>query len=292
MPACPEKIPFELMHPIVLPESPCHKFGCPDYFVINLPARSKFDMRFASSEDLTYELFDIDHNLKGSAKPIPSAARSGDEPISRAGELRKRLEIDDLFAGRYILVVQGPEAPYTAEFHPVDTDGDGIADPVDNCPFASNPSQCDLDDDLHGTVCDSEANFDHDCVSDLTDFGQFFECITVQGEPVGKCVEADIFEDNVLNLYDFGKLQTIFGVPCRTCPDSCQNGCPTGACCAFGQCTDGVTAGTCVAGGGTYQGDASLCSADVICPEVSKDPRAGLRIRPTRSEWTQTGGRQ
>jgi len=37
---------------------------------------------------------------------------------------------------------------------PLDTDGDGIVDTLDNCPTAANANQRDHDGDLHGDVCD------------------------------------------------------------------------------------------------------------------------------------------
>jgi hypothetical protein len=39
-----------------------------------------------------------------------------------------------------------------------DTDGDGIADQVDNCPSVSNPDQADFDGDGIGDVCDTASN--------------------------------------------------------------------------------------------------------------------------------------
>ncbi|MBN1285433.1 MAG: thrombospondin type 3 repeat-containing protein [Anaerolineae bacterium] len=38
----------------------------------------------------------------------------------------------------------------------VDTDGDGVLDPLDNCPEAANPEQVDLDEDGIGDVCDED----------------------------------------------------------------------------------------------------------------------------------------
>jgi hypothetical protein len=43
---------------------------------------------------------------------------------------------------------------------PIDTDGDGIYDGKDNCPFAYNPSQNDLDGDGVGDVCDPDIDGD------------------------------------------------------------------------------------------------------------------------------------
>ena len=55
-----------------------------------------------------------------------------------------------------------------------DTDGDGIKDPLDNCPTLSNPDQVDLDNDRIGDVCD-------DCIDpDYDGFG-------IQGYPTTTC---------------------------------------------------------------------------------------------------------
>jgi hypothetical protein len=40
-------------------------------------------------------------------------------------------------------------------YQPADSDGDGIPDNVDNCPFSYNPDQADLDGDGVGDVCDN-----------------------------------------------------------------------------------------------------------------------------------------
>lgn len=58
-----------------------------------------------------------------------------------------------------------------------DTDDDGIADSIDNCPLVSNPSQVDSDSDLLGDLCDncptisnpSQIDSDDDGVGDLCD---------------------------------------------------------------------------------------------------------------------------
>jgi len=53
----------------------------------------------------------------------------------------------------------------------IDTDGDGIADNVDNCPAIANASQADADGDGVGDICDSSAviDTDHDSIADSSD---------------------------------------------------------------------------------------------------------------------------
>jgi len=46
------------------------------------------------------------------------------------------------------------EVPITVLDTIVDTDGDGVPDDIDNCPFVSNPDQSDLDGNGIGDVCD------------------------------------------------------------------------------------------------------------------------------------------
>lgn len=48
-----------------------------------------------------------------------------------------------------------------------DTDNDGVADDIDNCPLISNPDQADMDNDGIGDVCDNDS--DNDGVPDTED---------------------------------------------------------------------------------------------------------------------------
>ena len=73
-------------------------------------------------------------------------------------------------------VQDGVMAP-VAETPPPDTDGDGIPDDVDNCPFTPNPDQANSDFDPFGDACDNcpafsnpdQADCDGDGVGDVCD---------------------------------------------------------------------------------------------------------------------------
>ncbi len=62
-------------------------------------------------------------------------------------------------------------------FYPFDSDDDGIADPLDNCPYVYNPKQEDVDVDGVGNVCDnciddpnpSQEDVDSDDIGDICD---------------------------------------------------------------------------------------------------------------------------
>jgi hypothetical protein len=46
-----------------------------------------------------------------------------------------------------------PDAMVLDGLQPIDTDGDGVIDFADNCPFTANPDQLDTDDDGLGDAC-------------------------------------------------------------------------------------------------------------------------------------------
>ena len=52
-----------------------------------------------------------------------------------------------------------------------DTDGDGVADTLDNCPLTANANQRDTDGDGLGSLCDADLN--NDGVVNLQDYGLF-----------------------------------------------------------------------------------------------------------------------
>lgn len=71
----------------------------------------------------------------------------------------------------------GANAAFFEVVRTFDSDGDGILDPLDNCPFVFNPGQADSDGDLVGDACDNcplafnpgQADGDADGVGDICD---------------------------------------------------------------------------------------------------------------------------
>ncbi len=62
-----------------------------------------------------------------------------------------------------------PNGDCGPEDDPLDSDSDGIADGVDNCPNRPNPSQADTDGDGEGDACDSDFDTDGDGIPDGVD---------------------------------------------------------------------------------------------------------------------------
>jgi len=104
-----------------------------------------------------------------------------------------------------------------------DSDGDGILDGVDNCPFVANHDQRDFDGDLRGDACDvcphiveTGADFDHDGVGDACDprpmdpgdriafFDGFYSMNTwtaVEGPPTWKIDNGKLHQPNAAGIY-------------------------------------------------------------------------------------------
>ena len=71
-----------------------------------------------------------------------------------------------------------------------DADGDGVADPYDNCPFVANRDQADSDGDGVGDACDNCVNTPNKDQSD------------VDGDGIGDVCDDDIDGDGILNAVD------------------------------------------------------------------------------------------
>ncbi len=82
---------------------------------------------------------------------------------------------------------------------PVDSDGDGIMDPNDNCPYVPNPNQADRNSDGWGDVCECiAANLDGLGFIDFLDFS----ILASEWLHQDSALEGDIDSDNVVDFYD------------------------------------------------------------------------------------------
>ena len=90
---------------------------------------------------------------------------------------------------------------------PADSDGDGVADAMDNCLNLANANQHDTDGDGYGNRCDGD--FNQDGVVNPTDLGIMRANFFVVGDLV-----TDLNGDGVTNSGDLGIFRTqFFGTP-------------------------------------------------------------------------------
>jgi hypothetical protein len=94
-----------------------------------------------------------------------------------------------------------------------DTDGDGIADTVDNCPLTANANQRDTDGDGLGSLCDADLN--NDGVVNLQDYGLFRQRFGT-ADP-----NADFNGSGLVTNSDFGIFRSLLNAPqINPIPDS------------------------------------------------------------------------
>jgi uncharacterized repeat protein (TIGR03806 family) len=86
-----------------------------------------------------------------------------------------------------------------------DSDGDGLADNVDNCPNTSNADQRDSDGDGYGNACDGDLN--NDGIVNPLDLGLFKRRFGTS-DP-----DADFNGDGIVNPLDLGIFKRLFGHP-------------------------------------------------------------------------------
>jgi len=101
--------------------------------------------------------------------------------------------------------VAGVASTGSAGAAPLDSDGDGAADAVDNCVTSSNANQRDTDADGYGNLCDADLN--NDARVNALDLGLFKLVFN------GQSANADLNGDGLINALDLGLLKPLFGLP-------------------------------------------------------------------------------
>ena len=86
-----------------------------------------------------------------------------------------------------------------------DTDGDGVADVVDNCILVPNPNQQDSDNDNFGNICDADLN--NDCKTNSIDLGLFKHKYGYSGV----VIDSDFNGDGHVNSLDLGLFKNMYG---------------------------------------------------------------------------------
>lgn len=124
-----------------------------------------------------------------------------------------------IFAAMFAFLLWG--SPAFAGSGGVDTDGDGIVDPADNCRLIANNAQDDTDGDDCGNYCD--ADFDQDGVTGFLDFGQFGQAFQTNDEE--KCLQG-VIPGCTVGFLDFG----VFGQRFQTAPGPSGTSAGTVAC--------------------------------------------------------------
>jgi hypothetical protein len=88
---------------------------------------------------------------------------------------------------------------------PIDTDGDGVADSVDDCLLVADPDQRDTDGDGYGNACDPD--FNNDGVVNAVDLARL-KSVFFKNDAL-----ADLNGDGVVNAVDLARLKANFFKP-------------------------------------------------------------------------------
>jgi len=123
---------FEVAHPLgtfTCPVAVCDP--PPDFFVFRWPATSDFDVKFTSTADLKFELFNAAGTRIGEALAREAAPRMTPGVsllhvllamifswAAQADDIEKQLFIPQLEPGLYVLIVSGPQAIYAVDYLP------------------------------------------------------------------------------------------------------------------------------------------------------------------------------
>lgn len=140
------------------------------------------DPLFVSATDFTLQ----------SGSPMIDAGRSDAPDVG----------VEDVTGG---VRVQGAAVDIGAYEVGADSDGDGVADAVDNCTQQANSSQLDTDGDGYGNLCDADLN--NDGIVNFLDLG-LLRLVFFSSD-----ANADFNGDGTVNFSDLGIMRALFLLP-------------------------------------------------------------------------------
>ena len=125
--------------------------GCNSFF---FPATNFTEISTVDDVDLDHDLLDNGGPTATHALPAGSLAI---DAAGACGALHPSLTTDQRFAPRDDGICDSGSFEFDGVVPSRDTDGDGVLDTADNCPFNDNPLQTDSDGNSRGNACDPGA---------------------------------------------------------------------------------------------------------------------------------------
>lgn len=86
-----------------------------------------------------------------------------------------------------------------------DADGDGVANPEDNCTQTANPDQMDADGDNYGNICDGD--LDNNGIVNEADFELLRSVLNQESSASVLAAAADLDGNGRVTAQDFGRLR-------------------------------------------------------------------------------------
>ncbi|MFK8015889.1 MAG: serine hydrolase [Gammaproteobacteria bacterium] len=110
-----------------------------------------------------------------------------------------------IYRNRFLTVAALASCAFSIGAFAIDTDGDGIDDPFDNCIEQANADQRDTNNDGYGNLCDPD--FNDDLNVNVIDLG-YMRNVFFSNDP-----DADLNGDGSINFVDLGILRSFFFQP-------------------------------------------------------------------------------
>jgi hypothetical protein len=200
---------------------------------INVPADEDINLTVLTTGSAT---LDDDYTISSSSITISEGSSSGSFSIALENDLidegDENIEIDISSSGNFLFL--NPQLSITIIDDDIDSDGDGIADVIDNCPQVVNSDQNDLDSDGLGDLCDNCPETSNPFQEDMDGDGSGDVCSDQDNDGIfdseDECPEeSGTIENSGCPVYDADSDGILDGLD--DCPNEAgpalYNGCPS-----------------------------------------------------------------